>query len=147
MNNDKIVSRLNDLLTKNYDSEKGYEEAAHEVDSPRLKAIFKRRSQQRYDFGHSLKAEIKALGGTPDKGTSILGDMHRRWINVKAALSNDTDETILEECERGEEACLEEYNEVLEDTTLPASTRSVLENQRNSVKMALQQVESLEEKA
>lgn len=145
MNNDKIIARLNDLLTKNYDSEKGYKYAAERVESTNLKSIFERRAQQRYKFGHELKNEIKNLGGTPDKGTSWTADLHRGWINIKSALSFDTDESILEECERGEQACIDEYNEVLEDTTLPIGLRSVIENQRNSVKMALRQVEVLEE--
>lgn len=144
-NADKIISSLNSLLTKNYDSEKGYKEAAEKTESPRLKAIFTRRAEQRYRFGHELKAELKALGGTPDKGTSVLGDLHRGWINFKTLFTSETDEAILEECARGEEACLEEYNEVLENTALTVSTRGVVENQRNSVKMALTQVEALEE--
>lgn len=143
--NEKIVDQLNDLLTKNYDSEKGYALAAKETDSAALKSIFTRRAEQRYRYGHELKAEIKRLGGEPDKGTSTLGDLHRGWINIKSALSLNTDEAILEECGRGEEACLEEYNEVLNDTNLPISTRSVVENQRNSIQMALHQVENLEE--
>lgn len=145
MNNDKIINRLNDLLTKNYDSEQGYKYAAERVESSHLKSIFERRAQQRYDFGHELKREIKNLGGSPDKGTSWTADLHRGWINIKAALSFDNDESVLEECERGEQACIKEYNEVLEDTTLPISLRSVIENQRNSVKLALNQVEALEE--
>lgn len=146
MNNDKIISRLNDLLTKSYDAEKGYKQAADQVKSNRLKSIFERRAQQRYDFGHELKNEIRNLGGTPDKGTSIAGDLHRGWINIKSALSFDTEESVLEECSRGEQNAINEYNEVLKESNLPVRLRAVLENQRNSIQMALNEVETLEEK-
>ena len=40
MENDKVVSVLNDLLTKNYDAEKGYKEAAEKIEHTSLRAYF-----------------------------------------------------------------------------------------------------------
>ncbi|MEM8527351.1 MAG: PA2169 family four-helix-bundle protein [Bacteroidota bacterium] len=141
----KAIDALNDLLARNYDAEKGYKQAAEQVEETRLVSWFNSKAQERYDFGHEIKEEIRSLGGTPEKGTTVKGDLHRTWLNVKSALSLDTTEAILEECERGEETFVETYDEALKDTALPASTRSLLIGQRNKAASALARVEQLEE--
>lgn len=141
----KVIERLNDLLEKSYDAEKGYKKASEDVQEARLISFFNEKAQQRYDFGHELKGEITSLGGKPNKGSSVLAGIHRAWIDIKSALSFDTTEAILEECERGEERSVAEYDEILKDTHLPASTRSILIRQRNKVAATLSQVEAMEE--
>ncbi len=47
-----IGSKLNDLLEKTYDAEKGFEKAAENTKHSNLKAYFERKAQERYDFGH-----------------------------------------------------------------------------------------------
>lgn len=143
--NSEIVEGLNDLLEKNYDAEAGYKNALENTDSPRLKTFFRSKADQRYNFGHQIKAEIKKLGGTPNKGTSVTGDLHRAWIDFKTALSFNEDESILEECERGEERCLEEYNEFLKENALSTDLRAVITQQRDGVAAALRSVDALEE--
>lgn len=142
----EVVGKLNDLLTKNYDAEAGYKKAAEEVDNPGLKNFLKRRAEQRYQFGHQIKAEIGQLGGSPDKGTSIKGDVHRTWMTLKNALSSGN-ESLFEECVRGEKTTVEEYKEVLSDTSLPKSTRETLISQQNNIQNALQDVKTLEDLA
>ncbi len=66
-----VAKKLNSLLEKNYDSEKGYQMAAENVKNPQLKEFFNQRAKERYDFGHELKSEIKSFGQEPDKGTSL----------------------------------------------------------------------------
>ncbi len=141
---EKVSNRLNNLLTKNYDAEAGYKKAAEKVSNPQLKNFFKQRAQERYDFGHELKGEIKSFGQEPDKGTSVAGDAHRAWMDIKTAFSSDKDETVLEEAIRGEKAALNEYEEVLKETSLPPSTLNLITKERDSVNNALQNVTSLE---
>jgi len=148
MNYSKEVSeKLNNLLTKNYDAEAGYKKAAEEVKDPTLKNYFKDRAQSRYDFGHELKSEIKSFGQEPDKGTSVKGDAHRFWMDVKSTFSSDNEEAILEEAIRGEKAAVQEYKEVIESTTLPPSTANVLMKQRQNIESALSSVKAWEEMA
>ncbi|MEM8526805.1 MAG: PA2169 family four-helix-bundle protein [Bacteroidota bacterium] len=141
----KAVEHLNDLLEKTYDAEAGYKKAAEEVEVPQLVNFFETKAKQRYDFGHEIKAEIKSLGGTPDKGGSVKGNLHRTWMNVKSALSLNDTEAILEECERGEEASLKEYDEALADQSLPTSTRTLLQKQRTRIVEALTSIDVKEE--
>ncbi len=142
---EEVSNKLNDLLTKSYDAEAGYKKAAENVKNPGLKNFFKNRAQDRYNFGHEIKEEVRSFGQEVDKGTSFKADMHRAWMDVKTAFSTDDDESTLEEAIRGEKASVEAYNEVLAETTLPNSTRSLLEKQRNSIQNALTEVKSLEE--
>ena len=143
----EISKKLNELLEKNYDAEKGYKLAAEKVKNERLKAFFTERAQERYDFGHELKNEIRNFGENPDKGTSLAGDVHRSWINLKAPLTNDKDEPVLEEAIRGEKAAIEEYEDILKDSEIPASTGNILLKQKNAIVASLNEVKTLEKQA
>ncbi|WP_019037828.1 ferritin-like domain-containing protein [Psychroflexus tropicus] len=141
----EISDRLNDLLEKNYDAEAGYKAAKNHIKNSNLKDFFNERSKDRYDFGHELKEEIRLFSETPDKGTSLKGDVHRVWMDLKSKFSENSDEALLEEAVRGEEKALAEYNEILEEMTLAPSTENMLKKQRDSVKAALKSVKTFEE--
>ena len=141
---EEVGNKLNELLEKNYDAEAGYKLAQGKVDSSRVKDFFSQQAQERYNFGHELKTEIKSFGQEPDKGTSLKGDAHRTWMNIKSTFSSDNEESMLEEAIRGEKAALEEYNEVLSDHSLPVSTKSVLSKHRDNIQNALNRVETME---
>ncbi|XLS29667.1 ferritin-like domain-containing protein [Flavobacteriaceae bacterium M23B6Z8] len=141
---EKISNKLNELLEKTYDAEKGYKFASENVDNVELKQFFKERVKQRYDFGHQLKNEIQAYGQEPDKGGSMKGKMHREWMSLKTAVSSNNEEAILEEVERGEQASIDAYNEILSESNLPASTEAILYAQKNLITASLNRVKSFE---
>lgn len=143
----EISGKLNSLLEKNYDAEKGYKKAAEKVKKERLKRFFTERAKERYDFGHELKAEIKNFGEEPDKGSSTKGDMHRSWMDLKASLTGDKDEAVLEEAIRGEKAAVDEYEDVLKSPDIPASTGNILMKQKNAIVASLNEVKTLEKEA
>lgn len=142
---DKVGSRLNDLLEKNYDAEKGFNKASENAKHSGLKSYFKNKAQERYNFGHQLKSELKNFGEEPEKGGSAVGAAHRTWMEVKSWFSSDTDEAMLEEAIRGEKASVEEYHDVLGETTLPASTRDILQSQKTSIEHGLSNIKRLED--
>lgn len=141
---EKILNRLNDLLEKTYDAEKGYTKASENVNDRELKQFFKDKAKQRYDFGHQLKNEIQAYGKEPDKGGSIKGKMHRGWMDLKLAIASNNEEAILQEVARGEELCIDEYNQILKEDNLSASTESILHAQKNLITASLNRVRSFE---
>lgn len=142
---DKLGNKLNELLEKNYDAEKGYKKAAENAKHIGLKDYFNNKSQERYDFGHQLKTELKNFGQEPDKGGSVTGAAHRTWMEVKSWFSADEDEAMLEEAIRGEKASVAEYRDVLNDTALPESTQQVLESQKNTIEQSLFKIKRLED--
>lgn len=137
MYTEQMTNKLNDLLTKNYDAEAGYKKAAELSENPKLKQFYENQAQNRYDFGHELKTEIRNTGGTPDKGTSFKGDAHRAWMGMKDTFASNKEENILEEVVKGEKATIEEYREIVNDTTLPPTTHKVIANQINSIQKAI----------
>lgn len=145
MENTKIIEGLNDLLSKNYDSERGYKNAATKTDNLGLAAFFRTNASNRYSFGHEIKSMIRGLGGEPDKGTSVAGDLHNTWINFKSALSFDKEEAILEAIESGEEACVNDYQEFLSMSGIPNDIRRTISRQKAQVTNALAKVEQYEE--
>ncbi|WP_340201848.1 PA2169 family four-helix-bundle protein [Ascidiimonas sp. W6] len=142
---EKVSGKLNDLLEKTYDAEKGFQKAAKNVKHAGLIDYFEKKAQQRYDFGHELKQEIKSFGGEIDKGGSITGDAHRTWMDIKAFLSLETEESMLEEAIRGEKAAIEEYDEVLAETSLPSSTKAILSAQKLRIQKGLNTIKRLED--
>lgn len=143
---EEVSGKLNELLEKNYDTEKNYKFAAENVQDPQLKSFFNERAQERYDFGHELKSEIRNFGESPDKGSSLKGDAQRTWMNLKTNFSSNKAEALLEETIRGEKAAVEEYNQVLQEGTIPPSTQNILMKQRNAITDALNRVKSFEQR-
>lgn len=141
---EEMSNKLNELLEKNYDAEKGYKKAAENVENTKLKQFFNEQSEQRNSFGHELKSEIKNYGEDPDKGGSTKGALHRTWMDIESAFSSNNEETILEEVQRGEKAAIEEYNEVINDTTLPPTTQQILTKHRDNIQNAWQSAKNFE---
>ncbi|WP_127137452.1 ferritin-like domain-containing protein [Flagellimonas oceanensis] len=136
----EMSNKLNELLERTYDAEKGFKQAAEKVDNKTIKQFFMDRAKQRYDFGHELKAEIKAFGQSPEKGGSAKGTLHRSWVDFKSLFSNNNEEAMLEEVNRGEKEAIETYNDILHDKdfVLPPSTESLLMKQRNAIRETLE---------
>lgn len=142
---EQVGNKLNNLLEKTYDAEKGFKNAAENVENNSLKSYFNQKAQERYDFGHELKGEIKSFNQDVDKGGSLVGDAHRAWMDVKKIFTSDNEESMLEEAIRGEKSSVEEYNEVLNETSLPLSTKNVLEKQKTIIENGLSNIKSLED--
>ncbi|WP_020595656.1 ferritin-like domain-containing protein [Spirosoma panaciterrae] len=132
----EILEQLSRLLTLSRDAEKGYNEAAEHVDSHELKTLLLTQSRQRAEFALELDREIRTLGGEPDDSTSLAADLHRAWINIKSAFATNDDKAVVQECHRGDQEALNNYNSVLQETDLVASTRELLLRQKQSIDSA-----------
>ncbi|PHN05056.1 ferritin-like domain-containing protein [Flavilitoribacter nigricans] len=137
------IEELNDIIAKSYDAEKGYKEAAEEVESSELKNLFLEYAQQRYDFGHQIKDEIRNLGGEIEKGDTIASKVHRAWMDIRSAFSSNDDAAILKEAIRGEKNALSNYEDALEEMPITSSAYKTLVNQRNHIRSVLGRLEQL----
>ena len=142
---EQVGEKLNDLLEKTYDAEKGFKKAAENVEHAALKNYFNSKSQERYNFGHELKEELKSFGQEIDKGGSATGAVHRAWMDVKALFSADDEESMLEEAIRGEKSAVDEYKDVLNETSLPSSTQRLLTTQKSQIENGLARIKTLED--
>lgn len=142
---EEVGEKLNGILEKTYDAEKGFKKAAENIENKALKKYFSSKAQERYSFGKELKTEIRAFNQDVDKGGSLAGSAHRSWMDIKALFSLDDEESMLEEAIRGEKTAVKEYEAVLNEISLPTSTKSILEVQKNKIENGLYNIKSLED--
>lgn len=134
---EQISNKLNELLVKNYDAEKGYLNAMGEVENSKLKMFFKRRASERSEFAKELRTEILQYGEIPTDSGSFKGTMHRNWMALKSTFTPNNEEAIIEETIKGEKASLEEYNNILKEKNLPPTIDSLLNKHKNAIQAAI----------
>lgn len=142
-----LVNNLQGLLEKNYDAEKGYKEAMIKAEGEFLTEYLKNRAALRNRFATELSDVILKLNETPIASGSTEGTLHRTWMNIKEALSSDSDEAIMEEVIRGEKDSIEEYKESLDKNFYPPHITSMITNQMIEVQESLKNMKRLEEMA
>ena len=142
VSNDKAVESLNYLIGTLHDGEKGYRDAADEVDNTQFKTVFNRVAQERASFRADLEQEVRRHGGEPQEGGSAGAALHRTWINVRDAISGKTDEDVLDEVERGDETAIENYNDVLQ-RDLPGDLAPTVRQQHDKIQETLQEIRTL----
>lgn len=143
--NKQAIKILNDLLEKNYDAIRGYFEAAEHVRSALLASFLEENAEIRQGYAEELIDDIYTLNGEPIESTSLTSNLHRAWVNLKTAITDDKEEAVLEECIRGEKAALEDYEKALMSESLPTTTLELLEEQRGQIAATLDELRSMEE--
>jgi uncharacterized protein (TIGR02284 family) len=134
------------ILEKLIDAEKGFQTASENAKGANLKHYFADKSRQRGSFVAELELELSQLPETEvTSNGSITADFHRSWMDLKATLSVDNDEAMLEESIRGEKAALKEFEEVLDAEYLSLEMRNLLSKQYSIIKNDLETIKSLED--
>ncbi|NVM90167.1 hypothetical protein FHT32_003824 [Variovorax sp. SG517] len=110
---EEVVDVLDDLLENARDGEYGFKACADEVNSPQLKQVFQDRASQCIAAG-----------------------------SMKGSLGADSALSMLEECERGEDAAVARYRKALK-APIPADVRSVVERQAQGAQRNHDQIKAL----
>jgi uncharacterized protein (TIGR02284 family) len=146
--NEKIVNKLNHLISIANDGKYGYENAAEDVKDVTLKQMFHQYSTERAKYAEDLKREATSLGDSPDySGGGPLGVLHRTWMDIKSAITSGDREAILNTCTTGEEAAVKAYTETLEDENITGNLKQVITEQLSGVQAALNSIRSMAAKA
>ena len=127
--NKQIVSVLNDLLENTRDGEYGFKICSEQVEGMSEKTLFAARAASCAQAGNELQAMISQYGGESAAGGTAAGAMHRGWVQVKGAVGFDSELSILESCEKGEDAAIARYRKALKEEGLPADVRALIEQQ------------------
>lgn len=144
-NTDKIIAKLNALVQKNKDAEKGFAKAAEIATAKTLASWFKIRALERKMFMKELEVEVASFGPKKEVSGSLSANLHRTWMVIKATFSEDNDEVMLEEAMRGEKAALTEYNEALGEVSLPPTTEVLLKAHRAKIEHGLAILRTLDD--
>ncbi len=140
----EIISTLNGLIETLKDGQEGFRQAAEGVKDSELKMVFNEYSLQRSKFAGDLQSEVVGLGDpTPEDSSSTSGAMHRAWINIKSAVTSQSDHAILAECERGEDSALAAYRKAMEGEKLSSNVRDLVSQQFTEVKSAHDRIKAL----
>ncbi|MGA9994078.1 MAG: PA2169 family four-helix-bundle protein [Pyrinomonadaceae bacterium] len=143
IDNDDVISTLNNLIETCKDGQNGFQTAAEGVKNSELKTLFASYSQQRAQFAGQLQNEVLRLGGDPEKTGSTAAALHRGWIDIKSAVTGEDEGAVISECERGEDSAVRNYKDALE-ADLPADIRSIVEQQYSQVQEAHDRIRTLE---
>jgi len=143
IDNDEVISTLNNLVETCKDGQDGFRTAAEGVKNSELISLFNTYSQQRGQFASELQNEVRTLGGDPEKTGSTGAALHRGWINIKSTVTGKDEGAVISECERGEDSAVKAYKEALQED-LPANVQAIIETQFTKVKEAHDRIRSLE---
>lgn len=145
-NNSKVVGVLNDLIRINHDRIVGYEKAIDELKDGDLdlKTLFNRYINESRQYAQELTTEVTRLGGDPADGTTNSGKIYRVWMDLKAAVTGHDRETVLNNCEFGEDAAQKAYDMALNsDEEFETSLRDLIVRQKAALKVGHDEVKRL----
>jgi uncharacterized protein (TIGR02284 family) len=131
---------LNTLIETCRDSERGLNGAAGLVTAPSLKELFLEFAAQRARFAEELVPHAQRLGGAATADGTAAASVHRRWMDLKSALTSHDDHAIVTEVRRGDNHTLRTYREAVEGF-LPEAVRELVERQESELRVAHAQIE------
>jgi uncharacterized protein (TIGR02284 family) len=133
LDHDLVV--LNSLITTTIDSALGFERAAEDAQAGRFREMFRDFARERRGVVTALQAAVRELGGTPEDDGSLKADLHRRWVDLRAAIGGDGgDKAIIDEVERGEDYIKAKFKAALADKDLSEGTRGIISIANESIR-------------
>jgi uncharacterized protein (TIGR02284 family) len=117
---------LNSLIETCKDGERGLLHAAELVKSPALKTFFTDTAGRRAHFAAELLPHAHRLGGTATADGTTGATLHRKWMDVRSALSGHDDNAVTSEAARGDSITVLAFKSAVEGS-LPATVRDIVE--------------------
>lgn len=121
-NKENIYSALQDLINRLQDAEKGFQEIANATSNISLKEWLQKYSEERHQMHKELESLSKSIGYEPEVKTTLLGDLHRLFIDIKinnTSMENEFD-AVVTEIDRGASTLISDYEKVLDEVEMPA---------------------------
>lgn len=138
------IATLNGLIETCENGVKGFQTAAEAVKGSEAKSVFVGRAKAIEQAEMALRAEVRLLGGDPEKGGTAAGAVHRGWIDLKSAITGGDDAAIITECERGEDVAVGHYESALKKS-LPLDIRAIVDRQYQGLLQNRERVRQLKE--
>ncbi|NCD68322.1 transaldolase [Mucilaginibacter agri] len=144
--NEKAIDVINDLIKLNNDRVAGFNKAAEDLkdDTSDVVPIFSRLAGESSQYVNELTNVAQQHNGEVARGTSTSGNLHRAWIDIKSAFTGSDLLSILNECERGEDAAKAAYRDALDpDNNLSAELALLLQSQQLGISEGHDLIKSL----
>jgi uncharacterized protein (TIGR02284 family) len=140
----ETIETLNDLIQINNDRITGYEQAIKELEDEDedLIILFENMIDESRKARLALGEEVQVLGGTMDSDTTYSGKIYRAWVDVKAVFTGHNRDTVLKNCNNGEDAAQKAYKAAL-DTDLPAFLKDMIEEQQEKLESSQNEIKVL----
>jgi uncharacterized protein (TIGR02284 family) len=94
-------------------------------------------------FADELTARVRVLRGEPRKTGTLVGEMHRAWIDLKAGSARLPAHEILAICEQAEDVATAAYREALKTPDVDELTLKLIQGQYEQVQLAHDRVRDL----
>ncbi|WP_129642888.1 PA2169 family four-helix-bundle protein [Peristeroidobacter agariperforans] len=140
------IDVLNTLIETTLDSADGYSQAAAKAKQSGYKDVFVRWAEDRRQVVTQLQGQVRRLGGTPEDDGSILAAGHRMFLKLRDSVTG-SDESVIDEVERGEDFIKAKYETALKDEELSAAVRDAVVQAYASVKTGHDQARDLKRQA
>jgi len=143
---------INDLIRINNDRVQGYKEAldlAHGLGLDSLRHIFAKYILQSQHFIEELTPYVVRQGEEPTDATLLRGKLFRMWMGLKATVAGNDRKSLLESCEKGEDAFKDTYKKTLsdEETLLTGDVKNIMLNQLGKQLDAHNEIKALRDNA
>jgi len=141
----EVAEILNDLIEIHNDRIAGYEKAIKELkpEDEDLKILFTSLIGQSHRCKMELGQEVQVLGKDMETGTTNRGKIYRAWMDIKALFEGRDAQTVLENCEFGEDAAKRAYDTALNDEDLPNFLREMIQKQYILLKSSHDEIRAL----
>jgi len=146
MTNAILIANVKELIIRLQDAVKGYQEIAQGISNPILSKWMLNYASEREEFRIELENFCHQFGAYPDVRTSILGDLHRVFIDIKLNVVDENYDVIVAEIERGSHVLIQDYNQLISSYNLNPQLSHLLVSQRNIIKKELTNLLELKEK-
>ncbi|MCC7337996.1 MAG: PA2169 family four-helix-bundle protein [Pirellulaceae bacterium] len=140
--NDATVSKLQDLIRINIDSEQGFQEAAKQIEDANVSGVFMELGSQRAQNATELQDYVQWNNEKPRDEGSYVAAFHRTWMELRSKLSGGDAHVILSEAERGEDSIKKAYEEALKETA-GSAVNDVLTRQYANIKAGHDRIRDL----
>jgi uncharacterized protein (TIGR02284 family) len=141
----EVANHLDHLIHICRDGAEGFSAAADKLEGSTLRPMLRELGAERQTFANELQAEVVRLGQEPATDGTTVGTVHRGWMSLREAISSNGEAAVIIECERGEDAAVDAYEETLRSELTP-ETRIIVARQAVAVKASHDRVRAQEKK-
>jgi uncharacterized protein (TIGR02284 family) len=138
----KVTDMLNEVIECLYDSINGYKESVQAITDLQMKNLFEMLANQRNTMLDDIKIQLQAMQQEPQKSGSVVGALHRMFLDLKSLLTGGDIVAIVKEIKRGENYTMSIYKKALEKD-LPANIRGLLTRQLEQIECNLAKIDTL----